>query len=206
MMKRICSMILMLFMLAGLFSFPVSAKEIPEVIRGVTAEQVIFDDMYQLCEAVDGEDVSAIFQTVLVVYPDLVAMIKKNMEDDYVPNPSSKKVGDERYCYAVTMLMENPVFTDDLVKLAEKVSDGDVGKIYECVLEIYPDIIAALKKGLGNYSPNETASLPLGSIIHDDADDHTVLWVICAGIGGIAVGALSVYVIMKKKKEAVSDS
>lgn len=191
-MKRILSIIFVLSMLTGIFTMSASAKTVPAVIEGVKREQVIWDDMYMLCEAVDSGDAVNIFNTVLAVYPDLVTMIKKNMNDDYSGTNNTAKTGNERYIFAVTELMKSQIFFDDLAKLTEEISSGDSGKIFSCILEIYPDFVTGLKKGLSSY-------LYTGTIITEESGEHFAVWIICAGVCGIAVGAVAVYVIMKKK-------
>ena len=96
-------------------------------------------------------------------------------------------------------VLRSQVVFDDFAKLTEAVRSGDGSKIFMCVLEIYPDFVAAIKKQLPDdtVSTDTNANLRPGSII--SAGDLTLFFVLTA-VGSAAVGVAVTYAVMKKKQ------
>lgn len=204
-MKRIFSFLLVLAMLAGIVVLPVAAKSRIEVIEEIKRDPVIFNGLCRLCGAIESAESSGepgkIFACVLEIYPDWIAAIKKHSEGnsttgDAAEDPEQSK----RYREAVKSLLSNQIFTDDFVKLAEAVEGNDAGKIFSAVLEIFPDFIEGLKKGMNKYDA-EHGGLA-GSMSEPRGSDLTLLWVLCAGVGGMLIGGAAVYLLMKKKRDS----
>ena len=98
----------------------------------------------------------------------------------------------------VKAVLRSQVLFDDLAKLTGAVKTNDAGKIFMCVLEIYPDLIAAIKKAMGEDAPPEesSGSAMTASII--SAGDITLLFILTAA-GSAALAVAVTYFIMKKK-------
>ena len=82
--KRAAVFVIAVCMLFSVYTAPVSAKDNAEVVKGVLRSQVVFDDFAKLTEAVRSGDGSKIFMCVLEIYPDFVAQIKKQLQDEPV--------------------------------------------------------------------------------------------------------------------------
>ena len=82
--KRTLVLVITLCMLFSVCTAPVSAKDNAEVVKGVLRSQVVFDDLVKLTEAVKTGDGGKIFMCVLAIYPDFVAQIKKQLQDEPV--------------------------------------------------------------------------------------------------------------------------
>ena len=82
--KRTLVLVITLCMLFSVCTAPVSAKDNAEVVKGVLRSQVVFDDLVKLTEAVKTGDGGKIFMCVLEIYPDFVAQIKKQLQDEPV--------------------------------------------------------------------------------------------------------------------------
>lgn len=80
--KLIAIMLVVTMSLVSLFgtTAPVYAKSNVDVIQGILKDQVIFDDLAKLTDAVRTQDAAKIFMCVLEIYPDFVASIKKQLE------------------------------------------------------------------------------------------------------------------------------
>ena len=98
-------------------------------------------------------------------------------------------------------VLSSQVVFDDLVKLTEAVKTGDGGKIFQCVLEIYPDFVAAIKKQLpdgptppdgdGDGAPEPASIISIGDIM---------LFFALTALGSAALGVSVTYIVMKKKQ------
>ena len=98
-------------------------------------------------------------------------------------------------------VLRSQVVFDDFAKLTEAVRSGDGSKIFMCVLEIYPDFVAAIKKQLpddptppdgdGNGAPGLASIISIGDIM---------LFFALTAIGSAAVGVAVTYAVMKKKQ------
>mgnify|MGYP003337489152 CR=1 FL=1 len=98
-------------------------------------------------------------------------------------------------------VLSSQVVFDDLVKLTEAVKTGDGGKIFMCVLEIYPDFVTAIKKQLpdgptppdgdGDGDPGLASIISMGDIM---------LFFVLTAVGSAALGVAVTYAVMKKKR------
>ena len=84
-MKRKMRVIITIVLLVCMFfSLAVDACAIDtaERVKYMLRSQSLFDDLAKLIEAVDTNDASKVFMTILEIYPDLVALAKKSGEED----------------------------------------------------------------------------------------------------------------------------
>lgn len=194
-MKRIFP-VLLIFVLLGTLTIPVSAKDAAAVVKELQREPQLAEDLYVLCEVVDAGDGAKIFQVVLERYQNLIAMIKAHQNEDVTGNvtvSSAAGQGNPRYLKAVKALLRSQVFFDDMAKLNEVVATGDGNKIFLAIMEQYPDYVAGLKRGMEEADVSQTASiLTTGT--------GAALCLIGAAAVGAAVGGAAVYAVMKKKK------
>ena len=102
-------------------------------------------------------------------------------------------------------VLRSQVVFDDLVKLTEAVKTGDGGKIFACVLEIYPDFVAAIKKQLpdgptppdgdGDGAPGLASIISVGDVM---------LFFALTALGSATLGVAVTYAVMKKKQGNVT--
>lgn len=202
-MKRILSVITVIAVLFGTFMMPAAAKTSEEVVRDLYRSQVFIDDMTKLCKAIDSGNAGDIFAMVLETYPDIVSQLKKGMNEQGTVTSGNVREDGDRYERAIAALIKSTVIFDDFTELAEVIRTGDPGEIYATILEIYPDIIVTLEKGLVR-----DAGAPFGIDISVDPDahenvpekDNSALPYVFAGVFGIILGAGTVYFLMKRKK------
>ena len=98
-------------------------------------------------------------------------------------------------------VLRSQIVFDDFAKLTEAVRTGDGGKIFMCVLEIYPDFVAAIKKQLpddptppdggGGGAPGLASIISIGDIM---------LFFALTAIGSAALGVAVTYAVMRKKR------
>lgn len=208
-MKRVICTVLVVTVLLCSFSTSVFAKTSEEIAKGVIKDQEFFDDMYELYEQIRTGDQGAIFLKEMDITPNLIDTIKHNAEDDYIVPDSSPRVysrensvkGYDKY---VVAFLRGQIVFDDLVLLTDSVLTGDAGKIYSCVLEIYPDFVEQFKK------VSEEDPTPAGSVMSDSNTVFSPIWFIIGSVGGMTVGACVVFLAMRKKlkycKNLKSDS
>ena len=200
--KRVIPVFLAAVMLVSLFTVPAAATT-AEVVQSVLRSQLFYDDMYRLAEAVDSQDAARTFQVILEIYPDMVALIKKCSADGSVPLGAGTAEGDPRCHEAVRSALRNPVVFDALAKLCETVQRGDSGEIFMCILEIYPDFVAALKKGL-EPDPTSDGTLNTASVLADTngSGNADPLWQGIAIAEGVVIIALAAGLIVVWKKKS----
>ena len=145
--KRAVALLLTLLLVAALcvcaYGFDVSAAErdINEVVRMALNSNQVQNGIEKLIDVIrDGGDGGKIFQCVLEIYPDFVAAIKR--AEVGLPTPGG---GGSGVCQAV---VRSQVIRDDFVRLTEYIRGGDAGKIFQCVLEIYPDFVTTIKRAM----------------------------------------------------------
>ena len=98
-------------------------------------------------------------------------------------------------------VLRSQIVFDDLAELTEAVKTGDGGKIFMCVLEIYPDFVAAIKKQLpdgptppdgdGDGAPGLASIISIGDIM---------LFFALTALGSATLGVAVTYTVMKKKR------
>ena len=98
-------------------------------------------------------------------------------------------------------ILRSQIVFDDFAKLTEAVRTGDGGKIFMCMLEIYPDFVAAIKKQLpddptppdggGGGAPGLASIISIGDIM---------LFFALTALGSAALGVAVTYAVMKKKQ------
>ena len=84
-MKRKMRVIITIVLLVCMFftlAVDACAIDTAERVKFMLRSQVLFDDCAKLIEAVDTNDASKVFMTILEIYPDLVALAKKSGEED----------------------------------------------------------------------------------------------------------------------------
>lgn len=82
--KRTKKIIAIALLICMLFTSAAAAykRDMPTRIKAMLKSQILFDDLAKFNEAVDTNDGAQIFESVLEIYPDLVALSKKCAEDD----------------------------------------------------------------------------------------------------------------------------
>lgn len=82
--KRTKRIIAILLLVCTLFTCTAMAykNDMPSRIKSMLKSQILFDDLAKFNDAVDTNDAAKIFQSVLEIYPDLVALSKKCAEED----------------------------------------------------------------------------------------------------------------------------
>lgn len=98
-------------------------------------------------------------------------------------------------------VLRSQIVFDDFAKLTEAVRTGDGGKIFMCVLEIYPDFVAAIKKQLPDdpTPPDGGGGGDPGSASVISAGDITLFFVLTA-VCSAALGVAVTYAVMRKKR------
>ncbi len=80
--KKSLILILAVSLILSLFVVPASAKGNIDVVKGFMKEQILYDDLVKLLDAVKTNDGAKIFMCVLETYPDYVTGLKKHMADN----------------------------------------------------------------------------------------------------------------------------
>lgn len=86
--------------------------------------------------------------------------------------------------------LKSQIVFDDFVKFKESVDSDDGGKIFMCVLEIYPDFVAQMKKCSNDDTYENTATLIT-----------PVTPLLLVGAGGVIAGVAGTLIAVKIKKK-----
>ena len=201
-MKRFFAVALTLALLVGLLTLPVLARDAADVVRDALRNQILFDDMYFLCETVDQGAPDDVFSAVLTIYPDVVAVLKHNLDEGsgmLASDDLGLAAADEIYRDAVYYLFRSDVFFDGLCRLTEVIQSGDNYALGAAMAEVYPDWIVTLKKGMESQRLGGTSGGGATDDVPADKDDaDTDIWMlIVTGVAGAALGAATVWLVMR---------
>ena len=78
--KKIITIILLICTLL-ISTTSVYAKSMADRVKAMLRSKILFEDLAKFNEAVDTDDAAVIFQSVLEIYPDMVALSKKCKEE-----------------------------------------------------------------------------------------------------------------------------
>lgn len=183
---------------------------IPNRIQMIFNSPVFYDDLNELIEAVEANNAADIFMTVLKIYPDFVAMAKKSATGN-VDSGTSASSG--YYAKVINYVKKDPVIFDAMARLCETVDGNDAAQIFECIMEIYPDFIGSIKRGLAEHPPKkdsetEASSSPESELLtgtvlgsKNTGTDNRLFFYLLTGIGGFLLGSGVTYGFLRKRKK-----
>lgn len=194
-MKRLTCVILAIVLLVSTFSITASAKTNAEIVKSVLRSERTLDVFTKIADVVHDGDAAKIFQTVLVTYPDLIEEIKLASEGGTSDYKSTYVPYNEKTIDVVQHMLKSKLIFEDLAKLVDAVNTNDAGKIFMCILEIYPDFVSEAKYGWEEAEGNSGAASLFSK------SEGNVGYIILAGLSGLIIGASVTFAVMKKKKE-----